>query len=151
LAGILGYELGVAVTGAERIGLTIVLTEGFGRIPMARRTYDLLRSLDGKRASANGATQIRAGVQRPEVIVPLDERALERPEAAQEEQADGLRLGDRARIIRQPYFGRIGEVLELAPDLVQIETESKVRVMRLRTEEGEVLTVPRANVEVIEA
>ena len=39
---------------------------------MAERTFSLLKSLEGKTASINGATQIRAGVIRPEVIVPLE-------------------------------------------------------------------------------
>ena len=37
LKDVLGYDLGVAITGSERIGLTVILTEGFGSISMARR------------------------------------------------------------------------------------------------------------------
>ena len=71
LIAYLGYDIGVAITGHENIPITLVITEGFGTIAMARRTYDLLTSLQGRSASINGATQIRAGVIRPEVIVPL--------------------------------------------------------------------------------
>jgi len=71
LIAFLGYDIGVAITGHENITLTLVITEGFGTIAMARRTFELLKSLEGKSASINGATQIRAGVIRPEVIVPL--------------------------------------------------------------------------------
>src|SRR2546427_7719820 len=38
LRALLGYDLGVAITGMETVGFTLILTEGFGRIPMARRT-----------------------------------------------------------------------------------------------------------------
>ena len=71
LEAVLGYNLGVAITGSERIGLTIVITEGFGEIAMARGTFDLLASRAGDDAAVNGATQIRAGVMRPEIVVPL--------------------------------------------------------------------------------
>ena len=151
LKKILGYEVGVAVTGAEPIGITIVLTEGFGSIPMARRTFELLSSLEGLNASACGATQIRAGVRRPEVIVPLEgpmARAVEREGA---EVADGLQVGDKVRIIREPYFGVIGQVAELVAGPVKIETEATVRVLGVRTERGDVVQVPRANVEIIKA
>ena len=37
LKDILGYDLGVAITGAEQLGLTLVMTEGFGKISMAER------------------------------------------------------------------------------------------------------------------
>ena len=149
LRRVLGYEIGVAVTGAERIGLTIVLTEGFGSIPMARRTFDLLDEHERMDASVSGATQIRAGVVRPEVIVPL--RGAQRAEAVPERQPDGLREGDQVRIIRQPWLGVMGEVTELIPDLVKIETEAYVRALRVRAWGDEILTVPRANVEVIQA
>jgi len=149
LYGMLGYEIGVAVTGAEKVGVTVIITEGFGRIAMAANTFNLLKSLAGRLASVNGATQIRAGVQRPEVIVPLEGPSPTATSAEGTRAADGLRRDDRIRLIRQPYFGLIGRVVELVPELQQIETESKVRVMRVALDDGRTLTVPRANVEVI--
>jgi len=44
LSNILGYSLGVAITGSEKIGPSLIITEGFGRIGMAERTYALLSS-----------------------------------------------------------------------------------------------------------
>ncbi len=61
----LGYDIGVAITGQENINLTIIATEGFGYLPMAERTFNLLKSLDGRVASMNGATQIRAALSDP--------------------------------------------------------------------------------------
>ena len=69
LSNILGYTLGVAITGSEEIATTLVVTEGFGKISMSKRTYELLKSFEGNMASINGATQIRAGVIRPEIII----------------------------------------------------------------------------------
>jgi len=48
LVEFLGYDIGVAITGHEDIPLTLILTEGFGEIRMAQRTFDLLRSLEGR-------------------------------------------------------------------------------------------------------
>ncbi|MDE0503126.1 MAG: hypothetical protein OXI86_03515, partial [Candidatus Poribacteria bacterium] len=72
LRELLGYELGVAITGSEDIGITLVVTEGFGKIRMADRTFNLLRERQGLKTSINGTTQIRAGVVRPEIIVPTE-------------------------------------------------------------------------------
>jgi len=149
LRAIVGREIGVAITGSEQIGVTLVVTEGFGRIPMAPNTFALLKGLEGRRASVNGATQIRAGVLRPEVIIPLGEEEAPQPPGEAPTASDGLHQGDQVRVIRQPFFGHIGTVTELVPDLVEIETEARVRALRLRTEDGRTLTVPRANVEVI--
>ena len=150
LRAYLGYDLGVAITGDENVPLTVALTEGFGEINMARRTFELLKSLEGRQASVNGATQIRAGALRPEIIVPRvasDEEA-----AAPESRAEAgiLEPGTPIRAIRTPFFGELGEVAELPPEPVRIPTGAVLRVLRMRLQDGKVVEVPRANVEIIE-
>ncbi|MEO0071946.1 MAG: hypothetical protein ABIK10_00700 [candidate division WOR-3 bacterium] len=149
LKAFLGYDIGVAITGHENCGLTIMVTEGFGRMRMANHTFKLIKELNGKMASMNGATQIRAGVIRPELIVPIEDgtgvledstRILER----------GLEIGSIVRIIREPLFGKIGKVVALPVELQQIETESKVRILEVELEDGKRVVLPRANVEIIE-
>ncbi len=147
---LLGYDLGVAITGTERIGLTLVLTEGFGSIPMADRTFALFRDHVGQVASVSGATQIRAGVIRPEVLIPHAPDAVDRARAVQRGERHGLRIGDQIRIIRDPWFGKIGEVAELPSDARPIETESLARVLVVAFRDGTRAVVPRTNVEVIE-
>lgn len=150
LRAFLGYDIGVAITGNENVGLTLVITEGFGHIAMAQRTFALFQKLNGKPASMNGATQIRAGVIRPEVIVSYpDEDPARVAEEEKKHHTGVLEPGRRVRIIRSPYFGKIGTVVELPPEPVQIETEARVRVVVLEVN-GEKVVVPRANVELIE-
>lgn len=141
------FDIGVAITGTEPISFTLVVTEGFGDIAMAARTFELLRSLDGKMSSINGATQIRAGVIRPEVIVPLDGVIAK---ANEQESSGELKPGTPIRVIREPYFGILGTVTGLPSELVQVESETWVRVLRATLEDGREVTVPRANVEIIE-
>ncbi len=147
LRRLLGYDLGVAITGSEDLGLTVIVTEGFGGLTIAHKTFDLLQQLGGRKVSVNGATQIRAGVLRPEIIVPLSETRGQ-GEAANRFEG-GLDVGMIIRVIRQPYFGRLGRVTELPSELLPLETEAKVRVLKVEFD-GEVVTVPRANVEMIE-
>lgn len=151
LRALLGFDLGVAITGTENVGFTLIITEGFGQIPMAPKTFDLLRTLNGRKASVSGATQIRAGVIRPEIIVPLGVAEGE-PEqtAASGIERGGVKVGDHVRVIREPYFGRIGQVAGLPSDLTVIPTESHVRVMEISFPDGSRAVVPRANIEVIE-
>lgn len=144
---LIGEEIGVAITGQEEVGLTLIITEGFGEMRMSQRTFDLLKRFDGYMASVNGATQIRAGVMRPEIIIPHGE-SLEG--ASSVELAAGMLPGTPVRIIRRPYFGAIGNVVSLPVELQQIQTRSHVRVLEVELEDGSVVTVPRANVEIIE-
>ena len=150
LRALLGYDLGVAITGTEQVGFTLILTEGFGSIPMAGKTFALLSAHAGQQASISGATQIRAGVIRPEIIIPKHADAAGDQRATTVQQREGIRIGDQVRIIRDPLFGKIGEVASLPPDLQKIPTESEVRVMEVRFADGSRVMIPRTNIELIE-
>lgn len=145
----MGYDIGVAITGSENVGITLIATEGFGKLRMAQRTFELLKSLSGKKTSMNGATQIRAGVMRPELIVPVDKKAPTK-KTADLSTGTGLETGMKVRIIREPYFGLIGKVVGLPVELSSVETEAKVRVLNVELEDKRKVTLPRANVEIIE-
>lgn len=149
LRDLLGYDLGVAITGAEEIGLTVIVTEGFGEIAMARKTFEILKERAGQEASISGATQIRAGVLRPEIIIP-DPDASQRPPADVTAAREGLSPGAMLRAIRAPYFGKIGRVTALPPELQKVDSETLVRVLEVEFEDGVRAIVPRANVELIE-
>jgi len=142
----LGYEIGVAITGQEDINLTIIITEGFGKMAMSRSDFDILKEFDGYDAAINGTTQIRAGVIRPEIIIPHKKFSLESGKYIFE---GGMRVGTLVRIIREPYFGKIGIVSNLPVQLYTVESGSSVRVVEVNVE-GENIIVPRANVEIIE-
>jgi hypothetical protein len=146
LTRFLGFDIGVAITGSEPINLTLVVTEGFGFLSMAERTFNLLKSLEGRSGSINGATQIRAGVIRPELLVPLAADAEKAKVAA---QVFELTVGTPIRVIREPYFGKLGSVTDLPATLVTLESGTEVRVLRARLNDGEEVTVPRANVEIM--
>jgi hypothetical protein len=145
LRDFLGYDLGVAITGGERLGISLVITEGFGDIDMAARTFQLLRARQGHLACVNGATQIRAGVIRPEVLVPLSAEPF-----TEKTVMSGLQIGSLVRIIRLPHFGRIGSVALLPSEPQLLESGSKARVLVVDFG-GEQAVVPRANVELIES
>ena len=147
LSKILGYSLGVAITGSEDIGPSLIITEGFGRISIAVRTYELLVSNKGKFASINGSTQIRAGVIRPEILIP-DE--IGNGEIGEFKEADlAISDGSLIRVIRAPYFGRVGKVKSLPPELQKMESETMVRVAEIEFEDGTIKIIPRANLEMI--
>lgn len=144
----LGYDLGVAITGHEKKGITLILTEGFGRMNMARATFDLLKSREGMLTSVNGATQIRAGVMRPELVIPIGDEIQSKQK--KEGEAGALDIGSRLRVIRAPYFGKLGRVSALPPELTKLESEARVRILEVEFDDGSKAIVPRANVELIE-
>lgn len=139
----------MAITGSETVGVTLVVTEGFGEIAMAERTFQLLGELAGREASVNGTTQIRAGVMRPEIVIPRG--GDEVTNGADPDRVAGLLdVGTSVRVIRDPYFGVLGTVASLPPEPQVLGSESRARVLNVETTAGETVVVPRANVELIE-
>lgn len=70
LAAYLGHEPR-AVTGLEPVPVTLVVVEGFGEGALPPGVLAELRALEGCMASVNGATQLKAGARRPELVVSL--------------------------------------------------------------------------------
>jgi len=147
LKDFLGEEIGVAITGNEEKGITLIITEGFGQMSMADKTFAILKKNNGKMASINGATQIRAGVLRPEFIVTYE---IDKKIEESKHSEIGMDIGSIVRIIREPHFGAIGKVSALPPQLQIIETEAKVRVLEFEFDDGKKVILPRTNVELIE-
>jgi len=148
LEQVLGYTLGVAITGSEDLATSLVVTEGYGKIQMGQQTYDLLNDSNGRLASINGATQIRAGVIRPEIIIPISD-ASKNDNENKAEKTTGMTDGSTVRVIRSPNFGKIGIVKELPSELRKMESETMVRVAIIDID-GKQFEIPRSNLEVVE-
>lgn len=148
LEEILGYTLGVAITGSEDLITSLIVTEGYGKIQMGQQTFDLLKENSGRLASINGATQIRAGVIRPEIIIPTD-ASSQKDSDENSKKMSGMTEGSLVRVIRSPNFGKIGSVKELPSELRKMESETMVRVAIIDID-GKLIEIPRSNLEVVE-
>ena len=146
LEEILGYTLGVAITGSEDLVTSLVVTEGYGKIQMGQQTFDLLTTHNNMLASINGATQIRAGVIRPEIIIPNRKTNIK---SQKKNDTLGITEGSLVRVIRSPNFGKIGTVAELPAELRMMESETMVRIAIVEIE-GTNFEIPRSNLEVLE-
>jgi hypothetical protein len=140
----LGYDIGIAMTGDEDVPMTVIVTEGFGSISMGERAFAALSAVNGETVSINGATQVRAGALRPEII----SRASSAP-GARKDHEKGLEIGAQVRCIRVPYFGELGHIVALPHQPALIGTGAKARVLIVKLADGATITVPRANVEIL--
>ena len=61
-----------------------------------------------------------------------------------------LEIESPVRIIRDPYFGKIGKVHSLPSKPQRLESGTKTRVLEVMMENSDILTIPRANIERIE-
>ena len=147
LKEILGYNLGVAITGSEEINTSLIVTEGYGHIKMSRGTFSLLKENENNFCSINGATQIRAGVIRPEIVIPVKEDGLK--SFKESKIGKGIVIGSLVRVIRAPFFGLMGKVTELPSKLQKMESETLVRVAKINVDDQDII-IPRSNLEMVE-
>ena len=147
LKEILGYNLGVAITGSEDINTSLIVTEGYGHIKMSRGTFSLLKENENNFCSINGATQIRAGVIRPEIVIPIKEDSSK--SVKESKIGKGIVIGSLVRVIRAPFFGLMGKVTELPSKLQKMESETLVRVAKINVDDQDII-IPRSNLEMVE-
>jgi hypothetical protein len=149
-----------SVGAGEKVPLTLVLTEGFGETGATRGIFDTLARLDGREASVNGFTQLRAGVERPELIVPHGAVPDGRPGDGSVPVRVGRRTriyvdrsyrlprlepGARVRLVRAPYAGLEGEVVDLPVEARRIATGAVMPVAVIRLRDGRRVAVLKCN------
>lgn len=128
----------------EALPFPVVLTEGFGALPMSTPIFSLLHSNMGREAMLNADTQTRWDVKRPEVIIPL--RSEEEP-PLRDRNPVPLEEGMQVRVARAPYLGAIGTVTHLPPLPQTVESGARLLVAEVELEDQGPVLVPLANLE----
>lgn len=142
----LGRETVLADTTGLDAPLTVVVTGGFGRVPVDPDAFALLRSHAGRHVCLSGYTRVRVGSVRPEVIVPL----AEEPAAATVAEAvPELAVGSRVQIVRSPWFAQRGTVGRLPETLETVESGARCLVAEVDLDDGGTVRVPLCNLEVL--
>jgi len=124
----------------------VLVTEGFGAMPMSDPVFALLHANMGREAMVSADTRTRWGARRPEVLIPLraeDEKPAEEPGPRL------LQVGDRVRILRAPYVGSVGTVRDL-PALPQaLESGARLPVALVDLAQEQAVAIPLVNLELI--
>jgi hypothetical protein len=141
VAGGMDAELRQAVLD---LPIPVMLTEGFGALPMSELVFDLLKSHSGRGAMLTADTRTRRGARRPEVLIPLEGHSTA-------EEGSGmmpLKEGSQVRALRAPYLGAVGTVVDLPAQPRRIESGARLAVAVVDLD-GEQVQIPLANLELI--
>ena len=130
---------------AREMRYPIVVTDGFGTIPMNSIAYKLL-SLNAKReATLNAEAYDRYTGARPEVIIPLP--VSQAPPTPNDIVA--FAAGQQVRMRRPPATGSIGTLVEIKPGLTVLPSGLRAAAAMVKIENGETVIVPLVNLEVV--
>jgi hypothetical protein len=133
------------VPAAREMRYPIVLTEGFGALPMNSAAYRLITTNAKREATLNAENLDRYSGTRPEIIIPLP---ASNPPAIPHD-VDVFAPGQTVRLRRQPAAGQIGSIVELPDGLAMFPSGLRAAAASVRLENGEQLLVPLVNLEVV--
>lgn len=104
IAGSIDYE-GIKLLEKHRI--TSIIIEGFGRLEVNEDYKNLLAKSVGRNIILKASTQVRAGVIRPEIIIPSDKEFYAYKKSKEKFKVIwGQHYGKRGIIKKQPYYGK---------------------------------------------
>jgi hypothetical protein len=135
IASSIDYE-GIALLEQQHI--TSIIAEGFGKLQMKEESADLLTQSVGRNTVLKAATQVRAGVIRPEIVIPSDREFYKHK-----------KLKGKVRIIWGQYYGKKG-VLKEKPQYSEASSGIKTWVCEVLCDDGKVITVPLSNLHTID-
>jgi hypothetical protein len=144
---VLGSITSDLIPVALRLPYPLVITEGFGILPMNRAAYDLLTANVGRDVAIDSRPPVdRYSYQRPEVVIPLPPSK----QADLPEDIVPLKAGMRVRILRAPFHGAVGVVRDLPSKAADFPSGLLARSADVEIEGLGNRMVPLANLEVIQ-
>lgn len=130
---------------AREMRYPIMVTDGFGPMPMNSAAYKLLSTNAKREITVNAETYNRYSGARPEVIIPLP--ISTDPPASRE--VENFSLGQQVRMRRPPAMGSIGVIATLKPGLTTLPSGLRAQAAEVKIESGEMVIVPLVNLEVV--
>jgi hypothetical protein len=133
------------IEAAYKLRYPILVTEGFGAIPMNSAAFKLLTTNNKREATVNADHFDRYTGTRPEVIIPL-------PVSSEPEEPSPygrFEPGRHVRMRRPPNTGMLGTISEMPAGLSLLPSGLRAPAAEVKLENGEVVLVPLVNLEVV--
>ncbi len=127
----------------DNLSFPVMLIEGFGKIPMNPAAFAIFHDLEKHDASVHARQWDPVSGERPEVLFPSQNQALQPPEV------DEFAVGQNVHVKLPPFAGEVGTILGLIQGLTNLPNGLRAPAAELRKQNGEKITVPLANLELI--
>ena len=130
---------------AREMRYPILATDGFGTLPMNSAAYKLLSTNAKREVTVNAEVYDRYSGARPEVIIPLPISSDPPSPNEVEIFASGLQV----RMRRPPAMGMIGVIVTVKRGLTTLSSGLRAPAAEVKLENGDIVTVPLVNLEVV--
>ena len=140
---ILSSILPSLIQKAMEMRYPILVTDGFGSLPMNSAAYKLLSTNARRDVTVNAEIHDRYSGARPEVIIPLPISEIPLIPREVETFAPGLQV----RMRLAPALGMIGSIVALKSGLTRLPSGLQASAAEVKLENGETVIVPLVNLE----
>ena len=140
---ILSSILPSLIQKAMEMRYPILVTDGFGSLPMNSAAYKLLSTNARRDVTVNAEIHDRYSGARPEVIIPLPISEIPLIPREVETFAPGLQV----RMRLSPALGMIGSIVALKSGLTRLPSGLQAPAAEVKLENGETVIVPLVNLE----
>jgi hypothetical protein len=127
----------------DNLNFPVMLMEGFGRLPMNPAAFAIFHECEKRDAAIHASRWNQTTGERPEVLIPFQNQALQPPEV------DEFAVGQNVHINLPPLSGEVGTILVMNQGLFSLPNGLRVQAAVIRKQNGEQITVPLANLELI--
>lgn len=134
-----------AIATAMQMRFPIVVTDGFGQLPMNAAAYRLLTTNSKRDVTVNAEAFDRYSGARPEVIIPLP--VTQEPPIP--EDMETFAAGKQVRLRAMPHRGSVASIVKIHSGLRALPSGLRAPCADVRLESGETVLVPLANLEVV--
>ncbi|HLO34262.1 MAG TPA: hypothetical protein VK249_34265 [Anaerolineales bacterium] len=142
---ILSSLLSPLIVSAYQMRYPIIVTDGFGAMPMNSAAFRLLTTNNKREVTVNAEHFDRYSGNHPEVIIPLPVST----EPAEPNNYETFAVGQTVRLRRPPNAGMIGTLSILPTGLRTLPSGLRAPAAEVKLENGETMLVPLVNLEVV--
>jgi hypothetical protein len=129
---------------ASTLIFPLIVLDGFGPVPMNSTAFKLLSTNEKREICLNAAAWNLTSGERPEVVIPLP------VEGNFPKETDEFNPEQEVRIQGAPYTGQIATLVRVRPWLTALPNGLRVPAADVRLESNEVVSIPLANLDVLE-
>ncbi len=122
------------------VGITIIVTEGFGTVTMGKDVYEAFNKENDKFAFINGSERT--------VLVPQDKKIVDNKPLDRETWRE-LKVGDVVRHFHGDTSELVGVVESISSEDVELESGLSSILAEIKFSSGRKISVPAANLEII--
>jgi len=130
---------------AREMRYPIIVTDGFGPMPMNSVAYKLLSTNAKREVTVNAEAYDRYSGVRPEIIIPLPASL----DLSVPNEVETFAPGLQVRMRRPPALGMIGSIIAVKPGLTMLPSGLRAPAAEVKLENGETVVAPLVNLEVV--